>query len=66
MRKSHAFNILSDVPCITPLCDKKIKLRFVEATQKPRRCFTCHKRVQAARGHFIKKVKFADFKRFDG
>lgn len=64
MRKSHAFNILSDTSCITPSCDKKIKLRLVKATQKPRRCFKCHKRVQAARGHFIKRVRFEDFKKF--
>ena len=69
MKKSHAFNVMSDQTCTTILlgrmCNNKIKLRLVE-TKHPknvRKCFKCHKIHEAARGHFIKRIPYLAFKK---
>jgi len=54
MKKSHPFNVLSDVKCIDASCHNKIKLRFIEEKRKPRWCFSCHKKNERARGHQMK------------
>lgn len=59
MKKSHAFNIMSDLVC---RCGRKIKLRLA-GTGKARKCFKCHKKLEAARGHFIKRIPYLAFKK---
>lgn len=50
MKKS--FDVLSDVRCIEPHCDKKIKQRHVDNdTSKPRRCFDCYRNHEEGRDH---------------
>jgi len=65
MKKSHPFNKLSNVVCIKPGCVKKIKLRLAEskAVKKAFLCFKHFREKEAQRGHFIKNISYAQFKK---
>ena len=53
MKKILTYDILSDsITCVN--CPKPIKLRLVIVREKHNiRCYNCHRRFEANRGHFI-------------
>ena len=52
-KKAHAFNVLSNVRCKYPGCEKFLKLRIVEGKQTAKLCYQHHKEVQFSRGHVM-------------
>lgn len=51
-KKSHAFNVLSQVKCRR--CGRFIKLRLVENKQTAELCYKCWKMNEKAKGHVVK------------
>ena len=60
MKKSHKFDKLSNVRCEIQGCIKRIKQRLAK---KNKVCFRCHQEIEAARGHRIKFIPFAAFRK---
>ena len=44
MKKSHAYDVLSDKKCAMPGCDNKLKLRIVEERPTATLCYRCYQK----------------------
>jgi len=45
MRKSFAYNVLSDVKCMKKFCERMLKMRIVTEHPKFKFCYKCFKQT---------------------
>ena len=46
MKKSHRFNELSGITCISKGCNNKLKQRIVESPKERKYCYRCWKQME--------------------
>ena len=62
MKKPNHFSAKSDKICKD--CGSKLKLNLVQRKTTANRCYSCYKIAEAKKGHMIKVVPYAEFKKF--
>lgn len=53
MKKTHPHTELSNRVCIDRGCERKIKKRLIKQKPTVDRCYKCHAKSEAGRGHTI-------------